>query len=103
MPPWPHRMLHAKVITRSRLDDLLEPDFFLWATGIEDTFITDPHRKTGRTLDEYELTQHYEKWREDVDLIASLGVAYARYGVPWYRIERTPGRFDFEFTDKVFD
>ena len=34
---------------------------FLWATGIEDTFITDPWPATGRTLDEYELTQHYER------------------------------------------
>jgi beta-glucosidase len=91
------------VITRSRLDALLAPDFFLWSTGIEDTFITDPHRATGRTLDEYALTQHYERWREDIDLIASLGVSYARYGLPWYRIEAEPGRWDFSWPDQVFE
>jgi beta-glucosidase len=93
----------ARVVTRSSLKDLFAPDFFLWATGIEDTFITDPHRKTGRTLDEYELTHHYELWREDIDLIAALGVRYARYGIPWYRVEPSPGRFDFCWTDEVFE
>ena len=39
---------------------------FLWATGIEDTFITEPDPGTGRTLDEYELTDHYGRWEEDL-------------------------------------
>lgn len=89
-------------LTRSNLDALLAPEAFLWATGIEDTFITAPHPQTGRTLDEYELTQHYEKWRDDLDLIASLGVGYARYGLPWHRIQPTPTRFDFSWPDQVF-
>ncbi len=93
----------AAVLTRSQLGGLLAPDSFLWATGIEDTFITDPHRSTGRTLDEYELTQHYDQWREDIDLIASLGVHYARYGIPWYKVEPSPGRFEFEWPDKIFE
>ena len=34
---------------------------FLWATGIEDTFI--PQARPGLwVLDEYQLTQHYELW-----------------------------------------
>ena len=28
---------------------------------------------TGRTLDEYELTEHYRRWREDLGLMAELG------------------------------
>jgi beta-glucosidase len=101
----PHQEVNVRVawVTRSTLKDLLAPDFFLWATGIEDTFITDPHRKTRRTLDEYELTQHYEFWREDIDLIGSLGVRYARYGIPWYRVEASPGQFNFSWTDEVFE
>ena len=63
------------------------PDAFWWATGIEDTFITGPGTCTGRTLDEYELTGHYGRWREDLGLIAELGVSAARYGVPWHRIQ----------------
>src|SRR5687768_15588450 len=77
------------------------PDEFLWATGIEDTFIQDPSPRTGRTLEEYELTQHYERWREDVGLVGSLGVPAARYGIPWYRVNPGPGRWDWSFPDEV--
>jgi beta-glucosidase/6-phospho-beta-glucosidase/beta-galactosidase len=76
---------------------------FIWATGIEDTFIAQPDRRTGRILDEYALTGHYERWEEDLALIASLGVPATRYGVPWYRIEPEPGRFDWDWTDRVLD
>lgn len=66
---------------------------FVWGTGIEDTFIAheEPSR---RRLDEYELTQHYRFWREDVDLAASIGFRAMRYGIPWYRVEPEPGGFD---------
>ena len=77
------------------------PDDFLWATGIEDTFIKDPHPVTGRTLEEYELTQHYERWRQDLALVASLGVPAARYGIPWYRVNPAPGQWDWSFPDAV--
>lgn len=76
---------------------------FLWATGIEDTFIPQPHPITGRTLDEYALTEHYTRWREDLDLMASLGVPAARYGIPWYRVCPAPGRYDWSWTDPVLD
>jgi beta-glucosidase len=75
-------------------------DRFRWATGIEDTFV--PQELPGRRrLDEYELVQHYRFWREDVDLAAAAGFDSMRYGVPWYRIEPEPGRFDWSFTDLV--
>jgi hypothetical protein len=76
---------------------------FLWATGIEDTFITDPWPSTGRTLDEYELTQHYRFWREDLERVAELGANAARYGIPWYRVNPAPGRFDWSWPDQTFD
>ena len=56
----------------------ISPDTFFWATGIEDTFITAPWPATGRILDEYELTGHYDLWRQDLDLMASLGVRTAK-------------------------
>ena len=68
----------ADSLTRSQLARLTSPGSFWWATGIEDTFITAPHPVTSRTLDEYELTGHYERWRDDLDLMASLGVPAAR-------------------------
>jgi beta-glucosidase/6-phospho-beta-glucosidase/beta-galactosidase len=89
-------------MTRSGfLKALRDPEYFFWATGIEDTFITEPWPATGRTLDEYELTQHYGKWREDLGLIAELGVTHARYGIPWHLINSAPNRWDWSFADKA--
>ncbi|AIE84274.1 glycoside hydrolase family 1 [Fimbriimonas ginsengisoli Gsoil 348] len=88
---------------RSQLDDLLQPTAFLWATGIEDTFVFNPHAVTGRILDEYELTKHYERWREDLDLMGSLGVPAARYGIPWYKLSPDRGKWDWSFADAALE
>lgn len=82
------------------LGPLLASSEFLWATGIEDTFITDPWPGTGRILDEYELTGHYEHWEEDLGLMARLGVRAARYGVPWHRINPAPGEWHWGWADR---
>src|SRR5215212_9122352 len=75
---------------------------FLWATGIEDTFI--PQARPGlRALDEYELTQHYKLWKHDFDLVSETGVKYLRWGVPWYRVQPAPDRWDWEWTDQALD
>lgn len=75
-------------------------DRFSWAGGIEDTFI--PQSKPGlRRLEEYELTQHYDQWRADLDRAASLGITKLRWGVPWYRVETAPGEYDWKWTDEV--
>ena len=75
---------------------------FLWAGGIEDTFI--PQERPGlRALEEYELTQHYQQWRDDLARAASLGIGALRWGVPWYRVERAPGVFDWYWIDEVLD
>jgi beta-glucosidase len=73
-----------------------------FAVGIEDTLIpqTSPGR---RALDEYELTGHYERWREDLDLAASTGAEMIRYGIPWYRVNPSPDGWDWSWTDRVFD
>lgn len=75
----------------------------VWAVGIEDTFIGQPNRHSGHTLDEYELTQHYRFWREDLDRAASLGATAIRYGIPWYRVNPHRGRFDWAWTDEVLE
>jgi beta-glucosidase len=84
---------------RSRIDELLDPQTFLWATGIENTVITAPWPGTGRILDEYALTEHYNRWREDLGLMAELGVRTVRYGIPWHRINPQPGRWDWDWAD----
>ncbi len=76
---------------------------FLWAAGVEDTFICQPDSRTGRSLDEYALTQHYEQFEPDFNLMATLGVTAARWGVPWYRVEPSPGVFDWTWTDRALD
>jgi beta-glucosidase/6-phospho-beta-glucosidase/beta-galactosidase len=72
-----------------------------WAVGIENTFIPQPHRRGRRILDEYELVGHYEHWQADLDLVATLGIDRIRYGIPWYRVNPAPGRFDWSWTDRV--
>ena len=81
---------------------VLDSNDFEWAVGIEDTFIPQV-RSRGRVLDEYELTGHYDLWREDLALAASTGVRSTRYGIPWYRVNPAPGVFDWSWTDAVLD
>lgn len=87
--------------TRSRIGDLATSGRFWWTTGIEDTFITAPHARTGRILDEYELTGHYRHWRGDLELMASLGVKAARYGIPWHRVQPARDTWDWSFPDQT--
>jgi beta-glucosidase/6-phospho-beta-glucosidase/beta-galactosidase len=82
---------------------LLLPGAFTWAVGIEDTFIGRRLPVGGRSLDEYALTQHYRRWRGDLDRAASLGIKAIRYGLPWYRINPRPGRFDWRWADSVLE
>ena len=73
---------------------------FIWASGIEDTFVPQT-RPRHRSLDEYQLVGHYKHWREDIALAADLGVKALRWGIPWYRVEPLPGEFDWRWTDEV--
>jgi beta-glucosidase/6-phospho-beta-glucosidase/beta-galactosidase len=80
----------------------LHPEDFIWASGVENTFV--PQTKPGhRSLDEYQLMGHYEHWREDLRLARDLGLQAIRLGVPWYRVEPLPGEFDWSWTDQVLD
>ena len=90
-------------LSKSNLSVLTSPQSFLWATGIEDTFITDPWPRTGRTLDEYELTQHYTQWKTDLKLISEIGVKTIRYGLPWHRINPARDKWDWGWTDGVLE
>jgi len=80
-----------------------DPRTFVWAGGFEDTFIARPHPTSGRSLDEYLLTGHYDQWRGDLDRAASLGLQALRYGIPWYTVNPAFGVFDWTWTDPVID
>ncbi|WP_246505016.1 family 1 glycosylhydrolase [Microvirga antarctica] len=87
------------VVPRSQLGRLTAPEAFLWMAGIEDTFVTAPWPLTGRTLDEYALTGHYDRCLSDLDLMGSLGLTAVRYGIPWHRVEPERGVWDWGFAD----
>jgi len=75
---------------------------FLFATGIESSYpvIEGPDGAPLR-MDEMEKTDHYRRWKEDLQLAHELGVDALRYGPPWYRVHLGPGRYDWAFTDAV--
>ena len=86
-------------LLRSNLSQLSDLETFHWMVGIEDTFIVEPWPQTNRILDEYELTGHYEHFREDIGLMAHLGVKTVRYGLPWYRINPSANQWNWEWAD----
>ncbi|HEY0188673.1 MAG TPA: family 1 glycosylhydrolase [Cellulomonas sp.] len=71
-----------------------------FALGVEDTFIHDA-RPGGRPLDEYELTEHYARLTDDIALLGSTGADQVRWGVPWYKVNPEPGRYDFGWLDRA--
>jgi beta-glucosidase len=73
---------------------------FVFATGIENSSPTIDGGRTRR--DQMAACGHYERWREDFSLAASLGVDVLRYGVPLYRTWLGPDRYDWTFTDAAF-
>jgi beta-glucosidase/6-phospho-beta-glucosidase/beta-galactosidase len=76
---------------------------FRWLVSFEDAFVPQSRHVDERPLDEYELTQHYRFWKEDIERARDLGVRMIRYGVPWYRVNPAKGRFDWEWIDKVVE
>ncbi len=48
-----------------------------------------------------ETSGHVDRWREDLELMRSMGVTRLRYPIRWHRIEPAPGSYDWAFTDEV--
>jgi beta-glucosidase/6-phospho-beta-glucosidase/beta-galactosidase len=76
---------------------------FMFATGIENSYPTValPDGTTMR-VDEMEKTGHYERWREDFELVVEMGIPFLRFGPPYYRTHLGPGRYDWSFADETF-
>jgi len=87
--------LRDQTTPRSRAHD------FIWAAGIENTFVPQTRNGSARPLDEFELMGHYQHWREDIGLGRELGLQAMRWGAPWYKLEPEPGKFDWSWTDQV--
>src|SRR5215217_5319849 len=52
-------------------------------------------------VDALEVTAHAEHWAHDLDQVLAAGVRHLRYPLRWQRIEREPGVFDWDETDRV--
>ena len=75
---------------------------FMFATGIENSYPT--IEWNGQTIrqDEMEKTKHYDRWRDDFQLLRELGIQYLRYGPPYFSTHTGPGKFDWTFADETF-
>jgi beta-glucosidase/6-phospho-beta-glucosidase/beta-galactosidase len=74
---------------------------FMFATGIECSYPTIRHGRVRR--DQLKECGHYDYWREDLRLVQELGLKVLRYGLPYYKIHRAPGKFDWSFADVVMN
>lgn len=73
-----------------------------FAVGVEDTFI--PQTRPGeRSLDEYELMQHYRFWEADLGYCAEAGGELVRWGIPWYLVNPAPDTWEWSWLDRVVD
>jgi len=79
------------------------PHQFLFATGIENSYpmVSAPGGGELR-VDEMAKCGHYDLWKEDFQLVREVGLEYLRYGPPYYREHKGPGRYDWNFADRTF-
>lgn len=76
---------------------------FIFCTGIENSYpvIT---TKQGKRLrrDGMRMSDHYNRWQEDFQLVQDLGITFLRYGPPYYTCHQGPMKYDWSFSDKTF-
>ncbi|MCC6329006.1 MAG: family 1 glycosylhydrolase [Acidobacteria bacterium] len=76
----------------------------MFATGIENSYPTiQLPDGTIKRVDEMEKTFHYQRWREDFQIVEDLGIRFLRYGPPYYKTHIGPGKYDWDFADETFD
>lgn len=54
----------------------------------------------GTGQDIFGTTHHLDLWREDLTRLRNAGISELRYSIPWHRIERTPGVYDWKWMDQ---
>ena len=71
--------MNASMITSTASASNLISDGFMFATGIECSYPTIRGRDGQRhRIDELEKCFHYQRWREDLQLVRELGIRYLR-------------------------
>src|SRR3954452_17715213 len=73
---------------------------FIFATGIENSYPTIHGAR--RRVDEMAKCGHYDRWREDFDCVAELGIRFLRYGPPLHHAWIADGRYDWAFAVLTF-
>jgi hypothetical protein len=73
---------------------------FVVATGIE---CSAPRIRGGVRVDELRKTGHWDRYVEDLALVAAFGIRYLRYGVPFHVVDRDPTSRDWAWTDAALD
>lgn len=77
--------------------DVLEiEDGFVVATGIE---CSAPRIAGGVRLDELRKTGHWDRFDEDIALVAEFGIRHLRYGIPFHVVDHDPTARDWAWTD----
>ena len=66
-----------------------------YLTGFESTYMPD------HDTDVLETTRHLDLFQHDLESVAQSGIRTLRYPVPWHRIEREPGAYDWLWMDSV--
>ena len=69
----------------------------MFATGIECSYPTIQNGKVRR--DQLRECGHYDRYKEDIELVKEMGLRVLRYGLPYYSIHRGPGKYDWGFAD----
>lgn len=73
----------------------------MFATGVENSDPTIDHGK--KRMDEMEKCDHYNRWQEDFSLVEEMGIHFLRYGVPLHKTYLAEGKYDWSFSDLVFN
>ena len=55
-----------------------------------------------KRVDEMAKAGHYERWKEDFNLVKDMGIEFLRYGLPYYKVHTAPNQYDWLFTDETF-
>ena len=77
---------------------------FMFSTGIENSYpnIRLPDGSVKR-VDEMEKCGHYKYWQTDFLLVKEMGIEYLRYGPPLFSTHVGPGKYNWDFSDQVFN
>ena len=81
---------------------MIHIDEFMFATGIENSYPVITKNGHDFRRDEMRSCHHYERWKEDFDLVREMGISYLRYGPPIYSTYTGAARYDWDFADETF-